>query len=123
MRPEVEFLGHKLSAEGLSASLGKISTLRTWHPPLRSSKEVRRFLGLILWYKTFIPSLATLAAPLFALTSTKARFEWNEPAQQSMIALKDAVETAPCLARWEEGRRTRIVTDTSNVGIGSVMEQ
>ena len=71
---EVEFLGHRLSREGLATSGAKIEALCAWRPPLHSAKQTRQFLGLALWYKNFIPHLATIATPLFRLTSTKTRF-------------------------------------------------
>ena len=87
MKDEVEFLGHKLLASGVTPSVHKMGAVHVWQPPLRSSKEVRQFLGLIMWYKAFIPSLATIASPLFALTSSKAKFYWSEQATRSIQQL------------------------------------
>ena len=68
---EVEFLGHRLLAKGMTPSFPKVEALNAWQPPLRSAKEVRQFIRLALWNKAFIPHLASIAAPLFQLTSTK----------------------------------------------------
>ena len=64
-RDEVEFLGHLMSFRGLRASPTKIATLSAWNPPLHKPRQVKQFLGLVMWYKAFIPHLATIAAPLF----------------------------------------------------------
>ena len=121
-KPEVEFLGHTLSSNGLTASPHKLQILNAWVPPFKTSKQVRQFMGLIMWYKSFIPHLATIAAPLFPLSSTKRNFQWSDPATQAVDALKSAVNNAPCLAHWEHHRLTRVITDASKVGIGAVIE-
>ena len=123
MKLEVEFLGHRLSAKGMTPSFPKVEALNAWQSPLRSAKEVRQFMGLALWYKAFIPHLASIAAPLFQLTSTKKQFLWTTAAAQAMETIKALVRQAPCLARWEPERPTRVLTDASKVGIGAALEQ
>ena len=122
-KEEVEFLGHKLSKRGLRPSPEKFSALEAWHAPLTKPKQVRSFLGLVQWYKAFIPHLATIAAPLFPLTSCSRSFEWTEEATRALETLKASVMKAPCLARWEDSRKTRVGTDASKTGIAAVLEQ
>ena len=123
LQKEVEFLGHRLTAEGLCASPSKMDALKAWQPPFQKAKHVKQFLGLVLWYKSFIPHMATIAAPLFPLTSTNKRFEWSEAATAAVRTLQKQVSQAPCLARWDSALPTRVVTDASKVGIGAVLEQ
>ena len=123
LKEEVEFLGHCLSAEGLRASPHKMEALAAWQPPFSKAKYVKQFLGLVLWYKAFIPHMATIAAPLFPLTSSKKRFEWSEAATEAVRTLQKQIAQAPCLARWDPILPTRVVTDASKVGIGAVLEQ
>ena len=40
-----------------------------------------------------------------------------------MEELKRQVLSAGCLSRWERGRKTRVTTDASNIGVGAVLEQ
>ena len=75
LQEEVEFLGHLLTAQGLQASPNKMEALKAWQLPFAKAKHVKQFLGLVLWYKAFIPHMATIAAPLFPLTSSNKRFE------------------------------------------------
>ena len=76
-----------------------------------------------MWYRSFIPHLATVAAPLFRLTSTKTKLQWTPACDQSFATIKALVTQALVLARWERGRDTRVVTDASKVGIAAVLEQ
>ena len=123
LQDEVEFLGHKISARGIATHPDKVQTLLQWPTPLTTAKQVKAFMGLVTWYRSFIPHLATIAAPLYKLMSTRADFVWTPEAATAMETLQKLVSAAPILRRWEPGRPTRVITDASLVGIGAVLEQ
>ena len=76
-----------------------------------------------MWYRSFIPHLATIAAPLFALTSTKSKFQWTPECGEAVERLKSIVAAALVLARWEGERDTQLISDASKVRLGAVLEQ
>ena len=123
LRHEVEFLGHRLSSEGIAMQEEKVTALQGWKTPFVNSKQVKSFLGATAWYQNFIAHYATLAAPLYDLTSTRKKFQWNEQCEQAVMSLKRALTKAPVLARWQQERNTRVITDASKVGVGAVLEQ
>ena len=123
MSTEVHFLGHKLTIEGIEPVIKESKDLSGFRPPFTKSKQVRSFLGLVMWYKAFIPHVSTIAAPLFPLTSEKRKFEWTEHATLAVEALKKAILEAPVLAKFDRDLPTRVTTDASTVGIGAVFEQ
>ena len=57
-----EYLGHVVSAEGLSPDPAKVQAVRDWKVP-ESVTDVRSFLGLAGYYRRFIPQFAKIAAP------------------------------------------------------------
>ena len=75
MQEEVEFLGYKLTRGEIRAHPDKIKVVVDWLVSLASLAQTRSFLGLVIWYRAFIARLATIAAPLFDLTSPKAKFQ------------------------------------------------
>ena len=123
LQEEVEFLGHKLSREGICTAPEKVRALQEWVTPLENTRQVKSFMGLAVWYRNFIPHLASIAAPLFTLMSTRKKFQWTEEAEEAVRGIKSLVSQAPILARWEEGLPTRVITDASKVGVGGVLEQ
>ena len=52
----VLFLGHVLSAKGISSNPEKVEKVKTWPVP-KNTKEVQSFLGLASYYRQFIPYL------------------------------------------------------------------
>ena len=123
MKTEVEFLGHRLTPEGIQTQLEKVEAVKKWPVPFTTAKQAKSFLGVAVWYRVFIPHFSTLAAPLYDLTSTRKKFVWTEECARSVEALKQALSEAPVLARWERDLPTRIVTDASKVGLGAALEQ
>ena len=55
----VEYLGHVVDAEGLHAKSDKIDAIVNAPKP-QNIQELRSFLGLINYYRKFIPNLATI---------------------------------------------------------------
>ena len=123
MASSVRFLGHVLSADGIGPAEGREKGLAAFQPPFKTPKQVKSFLGMVMWFRTFIPHVATLASPLFPLTSVKKSFAWTPEATKAVEALKQAIIDAPLLARFDRQRKTRVTTDASTVGIGAVLEQ
>ena len=62
----VTFLGHILSANGVSPNPEKVAKVKDWPTPT-TPKEVHSFVGLASYYRRFIPNFTKWAGPLHAL--------------------------------------------------------
>ena len=93
-RRELGFLGHHLSASGVSVDPRKVHSIVKWATQT-SCCEVRRFTGLANYHHRFVEGYAVVAAPLTALGSPNARFLWTTETQSSFDALKLALSPAP----------------------------
>ncbi|GKE47872.1 putative reverse transcriptase domain-containing protein, partial [Tanacetum coccineum] len=65
LRP-VAFLGHILSADGITMYLTKVEAIAKWSRPTTVT-EVRSFLGLAGYYRRFVEGFSLLALPLTKL--------------------------------------------------------
>jgi hypothetical protein len=90
---EIEYLGHIVSAQGVSVDPGKIQATVDWPFP-KNLKALRGFLGLTWYYRKFIKGYGSIAAPLTAMLR-KNSFSWSKPAEVAFQALKEAVTHAP----------------------------
>lgn len=66
--PQVEYLGHVISEEGLHPSAGKVKAIKEAPKP-SSLSELKSFLGFDNYYSKFLPNAATVLAPLNKLLS------------------------------------------------------
>ena len=135
---EVSFLGHVLSAKGISPNPEKVDKVRDWPVP-KTSKEVHSFISLASYYRRFIPNFAKWSKPLKALIvppahqakvrrgemkkSELTEFVWSKECQEGFDALKHALTTAPVLAYPDYTQPFILETDASLEGLGAVLSQ
>ena len=60
---EIKFLGHVLSEKGVRPDKKNVEAVRNMPMP-KSVKQVRRFIGMVNFYRKHIPSFALIASPL-----------------------------------------------------------
>ena len=116
-RSSVGFLGHVISEHGVAVDPRKVAAVAEWATPT-SCTDVRRFVGLANYYRKFVLRFSALAAPLTALCGPRALFTWGPAEQQSFIALKAALTSAPprrcCGSGTRRGRRACLPTRRSS---------
>ena len=101
---EVRFLGHVVSASGVSVDPEKVEVIMNWERP-KSVFEIRSFLGLPGYYRRFIENLSRLAAPMTRLTRKEVKFKWNDLCEKAFNKLKRRLTTAPILIVPKRGDR------------------
>jgi hypothetical protein len=122
VRKEVEFLGHLVGEKGLTQETGKVQSIKDWKTPTRKS-EVRAFLGLAGYYRKFMKGFSEVAGPLTDLTRDEVEFRWGPREEESFVALKKGLESAPTLALPDMEKPFMIHTDASGYALGAVLQQ
>ncbi len=139
LQQEVKYLGHIVSAKGISADPEKISQVSGWQTP-SNRKELQRFLGFTGYYRRFIKGYSDIVSPLYKLTSGEPRrkkrgsqikkrhnppppFIWTTQHQQAMDTLTFHLTSAPILAYADFTTPFILQTDASGVGLGAVLSQ
>ena len=56
MQSTVNFLGHVITPSGIQAADNRDEALQAFTTPFTNARQVQSFLGLIMWYKSFIPT-------------------------------------------------------------------
>ena len=119
---ETKFLGHRVSANGVSTCDDKVVAVKEWPIPT-CVKDLRAFLGLASYYRRFIKSFSTIAAPLNKLTEKGVNFRWSSECQTAFDSLKSALVSAPILGYPNSHDTLYLDCDASSVGIGAVLSQ
>jgi hypothetical protein len=71
---EVAFLGHAISAGGVSVDPSKVKDVLNWMPPMNVS-DIQSFLGLAGYYRRFIQDFSKIAKPMKKLLEKNKDFE------------------------------------------------
>ena len=122
LQSEVVFLGHVVSQLGIHPNPMLVESVKLWRAP-NSRRGVQQFLGLVNYYRCFIPSFIDIAAPLTELTRKDGVFSWSGTAETAFQKLKEALLSAPILVFPRDEGDFVLDTDASAIGIGAVMQQ
>ena len=75
---ELQFLGHHVSARGIRPLPQKVDAERRFERP-RTIKSLQRFLGLVNFYRRFLPNIAATMRPLTdALAGAPRQLHWTD---------------------------------------------
>ena len=119
---ETNYLGHVISSKGVKCDPAKIEAVKSWHP-MKTTRQVKSFLGMVCYYNKFIQNYAEISRPLYDLLVKNRKFVWGDQQQAAFEHLKEALVSAPILAYPSANGRYILDTDASNFAYGAVLSQ
>ena len=124
--PTVEFLGHSVSRQGIHPLPERVQVIREFSPPT-SLRQLRKFLGMVNYYRRFLPHCAQVVKPLTDLLAGKSKhdssFSWSESAAQAFAATKALLADAVILFHPVPNAPLNIMCDASDYSVGAVLQQ
>lgn len=123
-KPEVFYQGYVLGGGVINLQVDKVNAVRSCPLPT-TKKRVRSFLGLLGWYRRFIPNFSSRAAVLTDLTrkDQPQKVLWTSECQQAFKDLKDCLCQGPLLQSPNFDLPFTVQTDALGVGLGAVLLQ
>ena len=106
----VEHLGHVIDGNGIR----RIQALVNFKK--HDVTSLRGFLGLVSYFRRFIPDFGAVASPLYNLLKKNAPWIWSEKQQTAKKKLVQYLTSAPLLSHFNEKLDVVIQTDASNLG-------
>ncbi|GFR68023.1 LOW QUALITY PROTEIN: Pol polyprotein [Elysia marginata] len=94
----IDFLGHRLGQGTISLRDENVEKVRNAPRP-KTKKKVRAFLGLVGYYKDFVPNFAAISARLSDLVrkGQPNTVNWGDSQEKAYNSLKFAVTSKPVL--------------------------
>ena len=120
MLPEVEYLGHSISAQGIRSLREKVRAIRDAPRP-QDISQIRSFLGMLNYYGKFLPNLATLLRPLYDLLQSAETWNWEEPQDRAFREAQTLLSSAPLLTHYDHKKPLVLSCDASPYGVGAVL--
>lgn len=122
----VKFLGYRVSSEGTEPLPQKFDAIKKFPRP-DTVKQLRQFLGMINFYRRFIPNAAQLQAPLNDLlqgnVKGKVPVQWTEETEAAFEKTKNSLASATLLAHPVMICPLAIFTDASDIALGASLQQ
>ena len=115
-----EYLGHQIEGTTRRPQLRKLEKYKHIRSPT-TVKDVRSIIGMLNYYRVYIPKMADLIKPLtLLLRKTTKKFEWKDEHQQAVKEMVGILTTA-ILEVAPSGNTFRLETDASDIGMGAVL--
>ena len=121
--PFLDFLGHRISSDGIFMDPKKDSSILEWSIP-KNVKELQSFLGLVNYYRWFISRFASIAYPLHCLLKKNFKFHWSTEIKTAFDNIKSKFSSVPVLVYPNRGLPFLVETDdSSNFATGAILSQ
>ena len=115
--PAVEYLGHKISAQGLQPTDEKIQAINNAPAPTDVS-QLKSFLGLVNYYCKFLPNISNTLAPLYRKLQKNAKWIWG-PEEKKVF--QNSLTSNSVLVHFNPKMKLILACDASPYGIGGVL--
>ena len=120
---ELEFLGHRLTSQGISPSPDKVSALLNMPRP-ETRDSLRSFMGMATYVgQRFVPGFSSLCKPLWEMLSDKGAFSWCEASIQAFNKVRDSLSKPITLAFFDNQSPIVLAVDASSTGLGATISQ
>ena len=120
LKDAVEYLGHRVDAKGIQATQEKIAAIERAPMP-QNVQQLRSFLGLLNYYRKFLPNLATIIQPLNDLLQKNRKWSWSAECTQAVNTAKQLLTTSNLLTHYNPTLPLRLAADASQYGLGAVI--
>ena len=144
-QPEVKYVGHIVSADGIATDPDKIKAVAQWQPPTHL-KSLQSFLGFCGYYRKFIKNYSAIVRPLTDLTkgyppvrkgtkpaksdvndyfrpSEHFGERWTPACADAFRQIIQCLTSAPVLAFADATKPYILHVDASMDGLGAVLNQ
>ncbi|BHF68214.1 hypothetical protein SprV_0301124700 [Sparganum proliferum] len=120
-----DLFGHHFDQHGVTPLPEKVQSILSFPIP-KTLTQLRRFMGILNYYRRLIPHCAVTLAPLTDLPKSKAKPIEHSPAAHSTFeAAKKALADATSLHHLSSDPRAQLIltTDASNSAVGAARHQ
>ena len=121
-KKHIQYLGHLISADGIQPLPEKLESIAKMPAP-KNPKEVKQFLGLVGYYRKFVPRFADISRVLTHLTKKDVEFKWTPECEKCFQILKEFLKQAPILRYPNPQASYTLYMDASKYAYAGMLTQ
>ena len=120
LAPAVDYLGHRIDNQGLHPIVEKVEAIRDAPAPTNVS-ELRSYLGLLTYYRKFLPNMSTVLAAVYRLLRKDVKWSWKEEQRKAFDTSKKLLMSFDLLVHFDPKLDIVLACDASSYGVGAVL--
>ena len=121
-QPSVKFFGWIYDKDGAHPDPSKVAAIHNMPAP-ETPSQLQKFLGMVTYLSSFVPSLSSFTASLHGLLKKDAEFTWNKTYQDAFDSVKSLVCSDTTLCYFDICRPVTIQVNASMKGLGAALLQ
>ncbi|CAB3226734.1 unnamed protein product [Arctia plantaginis] len=90
-------------------------------PERTNVTELKRFLGVVNYYRSFIPNASSQLNPLLELLRIDVVWKWGNRQRQAMVSVRRELASERVLAHFEPTAQLVLTVDAGPAGLGAVL--
>ena len=118
----VTYLGFIITRDGIKPQPEKIQGILNMKQP-KTQKEVRRFVGMVNFYRDLYPKRTETLAPLTALCGQNKKYYWAAEHEMAFNKIKEQMSQETMLTYPQFDQPLVVYTDSSKKQIGGIVTQ
>lgn len=121
-KDEINYLGYVLNKTGLKKTPEKIKAIIDVPLPTDIQK-LQSFLGLVNYYRNFVPNASSILNPLYGLLKKGTKWSWDREHNDAFIEIKNILASDQVLAHYNPDAKLILTVDASPSGLGAILSQ
>lgn len=121
-KSQILFLGHIISDKGVTPNPEKVESIAKIPRP-HTQRAIRSFLGLLNYYRRYIPAFSEKAKPLNNLLRKDLKFTWTSECETAFEFFKNILINPPILQYPDFTKTFNITCDASFTALSAVLSQ
>ena len=118
--PQVTYLGYLIDKNGIHPIKEKVQTIVQAPAPINTT-QLRAYLGLLNFYRRFLPQAASMLEPLNKLLRSAVPWSWGKEQAAAFASSKQALLQSDALVHFDPKNPLVVVADRNAYDIGAVL--
>ena len=114
---EITYLGYRVTADGIYPTNEKIKAILNAPPP-KNITQLQAFLGLLNFYRSFIPNASSVLESLNKLLRKDVEWHWEDEQNKAFNESKSILLNSDCLVHYDPRLPIVVSADSSSYGLG-----
>ena len=118
----ITYLGHQIGGGKVYPKEGNVKAILEFPVP-ENKRQAMRFIGMVGYFRRFVPNFSDIAAPITSLFEKGRSFKFDEKCMSAFAKLKSVMISRPVLETPDFREPFKIAVDASDIGVGAVLIQ
>lgn len=119
---EISYLGYVINKDGLKKSPDKIRAILDAPIP-ENVNQLQSFLGLVNYYRCFVPGASCIMSPLYELLKKGCKWCWTKKEDEAFKSIKRYLASDEVLTHFDLNAKIILTVDASPSGLGAILSQ